>query len=558
MRLILLLLFAVCCSGGVQAFLITEVYPDSFHDGDADEYLVLSGPGSLEGLEITDGEGTIRFPQGAVSGGQVTIARDGEVFRLTQGRYPDYELIPSSPAVPEPLLNGKVQLANKKDELRLTWQGVLIQNLTWPGTFRPRKGQVHYASPDGIWDERVLMAGASRFPPLTFSDVPGTAFVSPDCGRDLLASAIRSAKKRILVNVYEFTDGGIADLLCEARKRGVEVTVLTEGGPVGGIPPEEQAVIARLDAGGIPVTAMTGAGEDHAPYRFNHAKYLVIDDGQVLLTTENFKDHSFPPDGLAGNRGWGVLLSSPPLAAHFSEVFAEDLNGPGVSRIHGYPSDIPPYTADRYQPVFSPVSFTASSVTTVLAPDSAGQVLPLIDGAEHRLFIAEAYISHWSGGRKNPYLQAAINASRRGVDVRILLDSYYYNIEDDADNDEMVQEITTIAGLEHLPLEARLMDTTRSGLLKLHAKGVIADDTVFISSINWNENSPVFNREAGLIIRDRHASGYFASVFEKDWQGGGPVPGSPAPGADDAKIRLAILVLLFLVVLYWYRHRWRR
>ena len=557
MRLIvvcLLFLFFIPLAGSFQ---INEVYPDTYLDGDADEYIIITGTGSLSDLELTDGEGTIRFPSEARSDGSVTIARGAESYRKVRGVYPDYELIQENPSVPEPIVEGKFQLANKKDELTLSVQGRIVQNISWPGTFRPRKGEIHTLSDDGIWDERVLMSGASRFVPETFRSVHGTVFVSPDCARRVFEDAVRSASREILVNIYEFTDPEFASLLCAAARRGVIVTVLIEGGPVGGISPEEQGVIAELVSGGIRVSAMSGVGEDHTPYRYNHAKYLVIDRERLLLTTENFTTHSFPPDGLTGNRGWGVILDSPELAEYFARIFTADMGSPGVTLIRGYRGNTTPYQADSYTRVFEPVSFTASSVTPVIAPDTSDQILPFMNRTQHRILISEAYIKHWSGGQKNPYLEAAFDLARRGVDVRILLDSYYYNTEAENDNDEMAEEINTRADLEHLPLRARLIDLDGSGLLKLHAKGVISDDSVFISSINWNENSPVFNREAGLIIDDVTAAGYFASVFEQDWNGSSTKRQEPVQNSDSLKQVLAGMVILFLVLLYWSRYRRR-
>ncbi|WP_300036203.1 phospholipase D-like domain-containing protein [Methanospirillum sp.] len=531
------------------------MYPDTYLDGDADEYLVISGQGALDTLEITDGEGRITFPAGSVSSDSITIARDAEAFHKVTGRYPSYELLDTSPGVPTPVIDGRFQLANKKDELTLIDHGLVIQNLTWPGTFKPRKGQVHILGSDGIWDSRVFISGASRFESATFTQVSGTAFVSPDCGRSVLEQAITAASREILVNVYEFTDPGLADLLCQATLRGVKVTVLLEGGPVGGISPEEQAVIAKLHNSGISVYAMTGAGEDHAPYRYDHAKYLVIDGEKLLLSTENFKPHSFPPTGLAGNRGLGILMSSPELSSYFSKIFYSDLTGPGVSGIIGCQSEIAPYSAESYSPVYAPIQFTASSVTPVISPDTSDLILSLINGTSNRLLIEEAYIKHWSHGKRNPYLDAAIAAARRGVHVRILLDSYYYNIEDEEDNDEITAEITALANKEDLPIEARLLDLSGSGLLKLHAKGVIADDSVFISSINWNENSPSFNREAGLIIQDKTVAGYFSSVFEQDWQGFRKSHPQSDTGPDVAKLGLVCMILIMLGTVYWWRHR---
>ncbi len=555
MRLFALVLVILLCTV-TSAFQITEVYPDTYLDGDVDEYLVISGEGSLSSLEVTDGEGRITFPADAVSSGSITIARDGEAFQKVTRRYPDYELIGGTSSVPNPVITGKFQLANQKDELLLIDHGSIIQNLTWPGSFKPRKGQVHILGPDGIWDNRVFISGASRFNPETFPRVQGTAFVSPDCGRAVFEQAISSAGHEILVNVYEFTDQGLADLLCKAASRGVSVKVLLEGGPVGGITPEEFSIIAKLQTAGIPVKAMTGSSEDHAPYRYDHAKYLVIDGKDLLLTTENFKDHSFPISGRAGNRGWGVLITSPDLCSYFSKVFYSDLNGPGVSGIEGKSSESPPYSAESYTPVFAPLRFTASSVTPVLAPDTSDLILSLINGTSTRLLIEEAYIKHWSHGKRNPYLESVINAARRGVKVRILLDSYYYNTEEENDNDEIAAEITALASREHIPIEARLLDLSGSGLLKLHAKGLVADDSVLISSINWNENSPVFNREAGLIIRDSSVAGYYASVFEQDWRGYKQQNQPADSGPDMSKTGLAFMIICMLGVLYWWRH-WR-
>ena len=50
-----------------------------------------------------------------------------------------------------------------------------------------------------------------------------------------------------------------------------------------------------------------------------------------------------------------------------------------------------------------------------------------------------------------------------GCTVRVLLDSYWYNTEDAADNDEMVALINWIAATEHLPLEARCVDLEAGG-----------------------------------------------------------------------------------------------
>ncbi|MDD4126944.1 MAG: phospholipase D-like domain-containing protein, partial [Methanomicrobium sp.] len=120
---------------------------------------------------------------------------------------------------------------------------------------------------------------------------------------------------------------------------------------------------------------------------------------------------------------------------------------------------------------------------------------------------------------QNPYLEAAISAARRGLEVRILFDSYWYNTEGDSDNDEMAEYINAVAESENLTLKAALIDLDSLGAEKIHNKAVIVDgESVLISSVNWNENSPSYNREAGVILSGGGVGEYYEEVFDYDWE----------------------------------------
>lgn len=62
-------------------------------------------------------------------------------------------------------------------------------------------------------------------------------------------------------------------------------------------------------------------------------------------------------------------------------------------------------------------------------------------------------------------------------------------------------------------MEAQLLDTLSTNLEKIHNKGVIADNKVLISSINWSSNSPTNNREAGVIIENADVANFYKEVF---------------------------------------------
>jgi len=537
---LILFLFAVsllCSAPATAAFTISEVCPDTWYKGEGDEYLVITGTGSLTGLSITDGEGSARFPDGDRADGTVVVAQRADAYCTVHGEYPAYEWYDSTPAVPDLIRTGTLKLGNKGDEVILLKGSTELCRVTWPEDVVCREGQVHYQE-DGVWDPRPLMIGQSRFAPATFTGVSGTVFAAPDVSREVLEEAIAIAETELLINVYEFADPGIAEDITATLDDGVTVTVLLEGGPVGGISAEEKGVAATLRERGAAVYTMETTDDAHARYRYDHAKYLIADRKAVLVVSENFKESGFPEQGETGNRGWGVLITDPAVADYFAEVFIADCSGGDC--VPFAPSGILPdeTPGDAYHPEFGTQPFSGATVTPVLAPDTAFLIPGMIDGAAHSVDIQQAYISNWTKNTPNPYLEAAVDAARRGVTVRILLDSYWFNTEGENDNDEMAARINAVAETEGLPLEARLARLGPGYPEKVHNKGVIVDgDTVLISSVNWNENSPSFNREAGVIIENPEAGTYFSAVFATDWDDAGALADDDGDNGRDTRLR---------------------
>jgi len=549
-RLGLLLLFFMVWNA--SAFQIVEFCPDPYLPNDPDEYIVLEGHGNTDGLIITDGEGGFRFPPGTTLGGRTTIARNGGAFYQTHGYYPDFEWEGSHVSVPDVSRNGRLQLSNSHDEIQLIRHATILQEIAWPEDIHPREGQVHFLE-GNEWDSRILLLGQSRFCEAEFYDISGTAFVSPDSSYPVFEEAVHRAEESILLNVYEFTSMKMADLLVSAGKRGVNITVLLEGGPVGGIPPQERSVIRRLSENGIRVLQMSTTEEYHAPYRFNHAKYMVIDGRRVLITSENFKENGFPAPGVSGNRGWGICLEDEALASYFEDIFEFDCGGGWIEEADGTGGIEDDPSCRPYEVEFQPVAITSAHVIPVISPDTSHLVLKMLEEARKSIAIEEAYITNESCDQVNPFLEAAINASRRGVCVRVLLDSYWYNIEDECDNDEMVSFINSIAAAEGIPLEARCADLELNNLEKIHNKGVIVDgNRVLVSSINWNFNSPNFNREAGVIITEPITASYFLSAFEDDWNAAYQ---KRAVSPDYLKPAIAGVVIIALLILLYLRRR---
>lgn len=547
------LLVALALLNPVSGLAITEFCPDPYLPLDRDEYLILEGFGTLDGVMVTDGEGAIRFPEGTAIQGRVVVAKDAEAYYRSHGEYPDFEWDGRMPEVPDLVRTGRFQLANDHDQIALYQGGVFLQEVEWPGVVTGRQGMVHYLV-NRSWDRRVLMLGQSRYEPEIFYGASGMAFVSPDCSREVFHEAVSTARQEILVSIYEITSPVLAGYLIDAHRRGVDVEILVEGGPVGGIPAEEHWVIRNLSGAGIPVKTMSGIEDVHTPYRFLHSKYMVIDSQKVLITSENFKENGFPEMGRRGNRGWGVVITHGGLAEYYKSVYTHDSEGSWAISADPKEGDEEPPSWQEYPAVYSPYVFSGATIVPVLSPDTSNQIHTLINSALESVDIEMAYITNETPVSLNPYIADAINVSRRGIPVRVLLDSYYYNVEGDADNDEMAVTLNTIAASEGLPLQARCADLSPGLVEKIHNKGVIVDrKKVLVSSINWNQNSPTFNREAGVIIEHEGVGGYYTSVFETDWSSAGKKIVNSGP--DLQKVAAACIVICALSLYAWFRKR---
>ncbi len=257
--------------------------------------------------------------------------------------------------------------------------------------------------------------------------------------------------------------------------------------------------------------------------------------------------------GRPATGGGEFTFEDPALAGYFSTVFLTDMKSPSVVPYKGAAGKPELPSTVKYTDEFAPRTFSGATVIPVLAPDTSGQITDLINSAGESIEIEEAYITNETPFTLNPYLSAAINASRRGVRVRVLLDSYWYNVDGRSDNDEMVALINRIGSAEQIPLEARCADLDTNRIEKIHNKGVIVDGRkVLVSSINWNSNSPNFNREAGVIIDHPGVAQYFLGVFEDDWNPSVKLPGIKT---DHLKIAAAVLVIAILLGIWYHRHR---
>ena len=176
------------------------------------------------------------------------------------------------------------------------------------------------------------------------------------------------------------------------------------------------------------------------------------------------------------------------------------------------------------------------NVTPVIAPDTSllpGRgVLGLLEGARSSVLAELFYFDEdWEKdglSGTNPYMEALLDAARRGCGVKVILDSSDYDGNMEPDNTPSCAYLNELALDEGLDLEAILIDTEMTNLNKSHNKGLIVDgEKVLVSSINWNINSITNNREVALILESPEVAAYFESIFMSDWENRPPVAVAP-------------------------------
>lgn len=484
---------------------IVELYPNPTTEGNVGEFVVVAVPDD-RGLEggnwtLTDGHTSARLPNGIESDRVAFSGAPEETAAMT----------------PHPVreLEGHLRLAVDGDDLILRNDGDDVDRVSYD---RAPVGERWYrangtVTPDG--DESAATGhwwprDATCLEALTTDAEAATAFTLPDAP-EVPLETFAAADDRIALAGYTFTSEAVADELRAAAERGVEVELLLESGPVGGTPDRTADVVGDLEDAGVTIRVLGGSG---ARYRYQHAKYAVVDD-RAIVTTENWKPSGI---GARASRGWGVVVDDADVATYLESVFRADFEGRDTTawadhrRAATFVETEPP--GERFDGRIDPETVSVDSVDVLLAPDNAEPRLrEQLRAAEESILVKQVRI----GSRNQPLLQETLEAARRGVEVRILLDASWY-VEDE--NRALVQWLERTADEEDLPLEARLVEP-RNRFEKIHAKGVVVDEeTAVVGSANWNNNSLRENREVVLVLHGEEVGSFYADVFEADWEGG--------------------------------------
>ncbi len=497
-----LLLDAVMPAYGVELFSIRN-------DG--------GSPVDLHGLSITDGEGTLTVEvEHLLLPGEKAHFLSGEFSLPLEGRS---FIFPSE----EVSSRGRFILADAGDEISLYDGDNLLDAFVygsgdvdipgWTGSAFPKigKGRAAIRLPgqdsNSSVDWSLSSLGRSQHEAIPWE---GTVepFLFPDEAYSRIMREIYFVDREICVSIYQLGNLSIASALAELAHKGREVRILMEGNPVGGVTERALSIMAALSEAGCDLRLICSA-DGYRRYDYLHNKYAIIDGNRVLVTSENWQDSS-----LTGNRGWGMSMLSSGLAGQLRDVFLEDSSFayPDIVDFRScYPDAVGlELPAHGYTPTQLVDGLRApATLSIVLSPDNShSRMQEILDSAVSRAY-AQQFYTQLAWTEEDRPLRWMMEAAERGVDSRIMLDaSWLSSSKDNAD---------VVAVLEEVSLMQACLSPDHDDYNLIHNKGLLVDNSVLVSSINWVDASLLRNRELGILAQSKELANFFAQAFLRDW-----------------------------------------
>lgn len=360
------------------------------------------------------------------------------------------------------------------------------------------------------------------------------AYASPDSTYAVTRRLLDSAKKEIVIGIYDFSAAYMKDILLNAMQRGVKVSLMLDIDSNK----EEELFKELAKFGCKTVPAPSCASKNINVFPSSHEKVIVIDGVWTLVQSGNYSGNSIPfneKDGgdpahfVKGNRDMGVAIRSKPLAEFFAKLLRSDmkleLDAAGMEALEARARRKKEPDLVEAVPELLPANLFPSKalnpkkaikLTPVLTPDNYMLVVPrFLESATRSIYIEQQYIR--SKQAEIIKLLASIKKARDnnpGLEVRIILGKLFSS-DDVAKEKENVANLKKNFGLQ-LGKNIRYIDTKR--FVHCHNKLILVDDeAVLISSQNWSNTGVGTNREAGVLMRYPDIARYYTEIFQSDW-----------------------------------------
>lgn len=378
-----------------------------------------------------------------------------------------------------------------------------------------------------------------------------TLAIGPDGLYEPMAAFLHSAHTTLDLSLYTLEHPNLAQEIAAAARRGVAVRLLLEGGPAGGVSDLQRWSLAQIAHAGGAVYYLDN--QDDAPngarprYRFLHAKYGIADGVRAFVGTENLTTDSMPlptNDGAPpGRRGIYLFSDAAGMADALAALFAYDWQPQCFRDLRPFdpasdgppenysPPDAPP-TELRPVPFRQPVAYTGDFAFHLLAapeeaarPDNPLAALLGRAGPGDEIRWVQLYEHKYWGDTfsnpvadPNPRLVWLTGAAERGATVRLLLDEYFDDFDDDRGNRATAAYVQAIAQANGLGMAAVTGNPAGAGIhAKAAALAIGGERWLLVGSLNGGEVSHKLNREVSLLLHAPPLYARLVELFDADW-----------------------------------------
>jgi phosphatidylserine/phosphatidylglycerophosphate/cardiolipin synthase-like enzyme len=338
--------------------------------------------------------------------------------------------------------------------------------------------------------------------------------LGPDSAGSELTELVLSARHRIDAAFHEVSLY-FAWSFATAAEKGVAVRLLLDAHPGA-----NSGTVARLRGSAVDVREIGGRQGSDA-----HWKLLRVDSDRVAVGSGNLVRRDAPRNPVPprhhgavhpGTREWWLLVDGAPrIASEVSAAIDTAWREPARAVAEVVPATTAPPVGVPH-PLMAPLRIDVPE--TSLRLSTGGDAVramqsELVEAATVRVLCTVPYV-HTSTAEARALLDALDAAVTRRAVVRLLLGT--------------APAAHDAAHLHERSFASRVMDPLRS--TTGHAKGVVADDRVMVSSANWSAAGLSSNLEAALAVDALAAAGYFAAAHERDWAVAEPLaPGRQGP-----------------------------
>ena len=289
--------------------------------------------------------------------------------------------------------------------------------------------------------------------------------VQPSDGVLPLLELIGNAERSVWIKQFTFTHPALLDAVIAAHNAGRDVRVMLNPHRSSGDRAND-AAYATLEAAGVRLQWSSPS------FAVTHEKSMLIDDRLAMIATFNFCEKYFTL-----TRDYAMVTERPAEVAEIRTCFEADW--------------------DRQS--FHPAPGTALLWSN---RNSRSSMSVFIDTARHSLDIQHPKFVDAT------ILERIVQASRRGVDVRVLCGGKHGISEWDA-----LDTFASLRVMDQLGVKVRKQKD-----LRLHAKLLIADGhSALVGSMNIDRSAFDLRRELGAVVEGKAAVHLLTSVFQADW-----------------------------------------